>query len=101
MNTLDPRVDSDRDGSKAMGNNNRAQGTTGYGAAEGTHGPKAADPRVDSDRNRIGIMNPDRGTGPAPHTAGPHKSDLMNKLDPRVDSDLDGSKTVGGNKTFS
>lgn len=23
--------------------------------------------------------------GPAPHTAGPHKSDLLNKLDPRVD----------------
>ncbi|KAF7714309.1 Uncharacterized protein PECH_000437 [Penicillium ucsense] len=28
-------------------------------------------------------------------TAGPHKSDMANKLDPRVDSDLDGSKTVG------
>jgi hypothetical protein len=24
----------------------------------------------------------------------------MNKIDPRVDSDLDGSKTVGGNKTY-
>ncbi|OOQ84955.1 hypothetical protein PEBR_28415 [Penicillium brasilianum] len=31
-------------------------------------------------------------------TAGPHKSDLANKLDPRVDSDLDGSKTVGGSQ---
>ncbi|KAL6866226.1 hypothetical protein ACO1O0_002333 [Amphichorda felina] len=40
-------------------------------------------------------------TGPAPHTAGPHKSDMANKLDPRVDSNLDGSKTVGGNKTFA
>jgi hypothetical protein len=29
-------------------------------------------------------------------TAGPHKSDALNKLDPRVDSDRDGSKTVGG-----
>jgi len=37
-------------------------------------------------------------TGPAPTTAGPHKSDVLNKLDPRVDSDLDGSKTTGGNK---
>lgn len=27
-------------------------------------------------------------TGPAPSTAGPHNSDMLNKLDPRVDSDL-------------
>lgn len=27
-------------------------------------------------------------TGPAKHTAGPHESDIANKLDPRVDSDL-------------
>ncbi|KAI0134381.1 hypothetical protein BJ170DRAFT_679276 [Xylariales sp. AK1849] len=39
------------------------------------------------------------GPGPAPNTAGPHKSDALNKADPRVDSDLDGSKTYGGNKT--
>lgn len=31
------------------------------------------------------------GTG-GTHTAGPHKSDLMNKMDPRVDSDADGSR---------
>jgi hypothetical protein len=31
-------------------------------------------------------------------TAGPHKSDIANKLDPRVDSDLDGSKTIGGSQ---
>ncbi|KAH7255799.1 uncharacterized protein BKA55DRAFT_507954 [Fusarium redolens] len=40
------------------------------------------------------------GPGPAPKTAGPHSSDVANKLDPRVDSDLDGSKTVGQEKTF-
>ncbi|KAL6701078.1 hypothetical protein J3F84DRAFT_140195 [Trichoderma pleuroticola] len=40
-------------------------------------------------------------TGPAPNTAGPHKSDMMNKADPRVDSDLDNSKTFMGDKTFS
>lgn len=28
-------------------------------------------------------------------TAGPHQSDALNKLDPRVDSDLDGSRTAG------
>jgi hypothetical protein len=39
------------------------------------------------------------GSGNASKTAGPHNSDMLNKLDPRVDSDLDGSKTVGGNAT--
>jgi hypothetical protein len=29
------------------------------------------------------------GSGPAPTTAGPHRHDLMNKLDPRVDSTAD------------
>ncbi len=31
------------------------------------------------------------------NTAGPHSSNLDNKLDPRVDSDMDGSRRVGGN----
>ncbi|CAK7237330.1 hypothetical protein SCUCBS95973_009923 [Sporothrix curviconia] len=31
-------------------------------------------------------------TGPAPNTAGPHKHDILNRLDPKVDSDL--SKTA-------
>ncbi|KAJ5832932.1 hypothetical protein N7474_001243 [Penicillium riverlandense] len=31
-------------------------------------------------------------------TAGPHQSDLGNKVDPRVDSDLDGSKTIGSQR---
>ena len=38
--------------------------------------------------------------GPASNTAGLHKSYVMNKIDPRVDSDLDNSKAVGGNRTF-
>ena len=37
----------------------------------------------------------DTSTGPASSTAGPHKSNVLNKLDPRVDSDLDGSRTFG------
>ena len=36
-------------------------------------------------------------TGPAASTAGPHKSDMLNKLDPRVDSDL--SKQRGSTDT--
>ncbi|CAK7199908.1 hypothetical protein SEUCBS139899_002595 [Sporothrix eucalyptigena] len=31
-------------------------------------------------------------TGPAPNTAGPHRHDILNRLDPKVDSDL--SKTA-------
>ena len=41
------------------------------------------------------------GSGNAPTTAGPHSKDILNKMDPRVDSDLDGSKTMGGNKTHT
>jgi len=34
--------------------------------------------------------------GNAKKTAGPHHHDILNKLDPRVDSDRDGSRTIGG-----
>jgi hypothetical protein len=83
-NALDPTVDSDRDGSKTVGN--RGTGTTTGDHLKGHVGAAVGGPE---------------GTGPAPHTAGPHKSDMLNKLDPRVDSDLDGSKTIFGDKTFS
>lgn len=33
------------------------------------------------------------------HAAGPHASSLANRADPRVDSDLDGSKGLGGGAT--
>ena len=33
-------------------------------------------------------------------TTGPHSSSMMNKLDPRVDSDRDGSKTTGGSSNY-
>lgn len=61
----------------------------------------------DSDRDHRGAPGTagttgfQSGPGPAPNTAGPHKQDMLNKADPRVDSDLDGSKTFGGNKTLS
>jgi hypothetical protein len=45
----------------------------------------------DSDHNNIFHSS----TGPATATAGPHKHNILNKLDPRIDSDMDGSKTVG------
>jgi hypothetical protein len=73
-NKLDPRVDSDLDG-----RGNRHGATHGLTGASGSH----ATP----------------GSGTAQNTAGPHNSDLANKLDPRIDSDLDGSNTLGGNRT--
>lgn len=74
--------------------------TKGSSAAHG--GTHHADPRFDSTAGSTTHHSGSTGAGgagPAPNTAGPHKSDMMNKLDPRVDSDLDGSKTYGGNKT--
>jgi hypothetical protein len=76
-NKADPTVDSDLDG---RGNRHGAS-TGGVFGASGSH----ATP----------------GSGTAQNTAGPHNSDLANKLDPRVDADLDGSKTIGGNKTHT
>ncbi|ROV92397.1 hypothetical protein VMCG_09097 [Cytospora schulzeri] len=71
-NTVDPRVDSDRDhrANPATGTNN----VTGFDDPTGTHGPhgsritNAADPRVDSDRDHRGAGLGGSGT----HTgAGP------------------------------
>lgn len=102
--------------------NTRTTGTTGYDAPEGTYGQhnsrlaNTADPRIDSDRDHRSAPGHSSNTtshhtgtttglgssaGPAPHTAGPHKSDMLNKVDPRVDSNLDGSKTYGGDKTYA
>ncbi|GAP85813.1 putative cell surface protein [Rosellinia necatrix] len=89
-NTVDPRVDSDRDGSRTAGNTHGSSGTYGTTGAHDTHGTTHG-------TAQLGGAN---APGPAAHTAGPHKSDLLNKADPRVDSDLDGSRTVGGNKTY-
>ncbi|KAJ4194508.1 hypothetical protein NW767_010012 [Fusarium falciforme] len=90
-NAADPRVDSDLDGSRKLGNRGAGAGTTNYGSSTGTHGTQGTS---------LGGAGGAYGTGPAPNTAGPHKSDMINKADPRVDSDLDGSKTVGRDKTF-
>jgi len=142
-NKADPRVDSDLDGSRNLGARGAGGvGSTGTGAYSGTHagntagthtgttggishstnaGPhnsnlaNKADPRVDSDLdgkgNRHGAAtggvfgasgsHATAGSGTAQNTAGPHNSDMANKLDPRVDADLDGSKTYGGNKTHA
>lgn len=120
LNQADPRVDHDLDGSKTVGG---TQNTNAYsndthtgvhnGIATSTHGttthsgqhnnPLAhstaghtANP-VSSSAHKTSHATP--GSGTATKTAGPHNSDLLNKLDPRVDSDLSGGKTFGGDKT--
>jgi hypothetical protein len=99
------------------GGDNYATGTTGttIGTAEGVAGPhssrlaNALDPRVDSDMDgprRVGTTvgttgvtggnyNTGTTTGAVEGVAGPHSSRLANALDPRVDSDMDGSRRVG------
>ncbi|KAH8591203.1 hypothetical protein B0O99DRAFT_276274 [Bisporella sp. PMI_857] len=77
-NKLDPAVDSDLDG---RGNRHTGAHTGGITGHSGSH----ATP----------------GSGTAQNTAGPHNSDLLNKLDPRVDSDLSGGKTLGPDKTYT
>ncbi|KAK1995760.1 hypothetical protein LX36DRAFT_682870 [Colletotrichum falcatum] len=123
VNKVDPRVDSDRDHRGAPGSGlTGTHGTTGsgltgsHGTTTGTHSTHGnssltgnpstgATGGVSNTHNAAGHVGSavagTHGTGPAPNTAGPHKSDAMNKADPRVDSDLDGSKTVGGNKTYA
>ncbi|EHK98519.1 hypothetical protein M7I_5663 [Glarea lozoyensis 74030] len=76
-NKADPRVDSDLDG---RGNRHGAS----HGGILGASGSHAT-----------------AGSGTAQNTAGPHNSDMLNKVDPRVDSDRDGSKTYMGNQTHA
>jgi len=98
LNKADPRVDSDRDGSRNYGAATGATGASAYsstGATHGTHGTHGTTGLTGTHGAHHA------GPGPAPNTAGPHGNDMLNKVDPRVDSDLDGSKTVGGNKTYA
>jgi len=83
-NKLDPRVDSDRDGSRNAGAAAYGPGgaKTGFTGQHGNTG------------NTFGQSH--TGIGPGTSTnAGPHDSNLANKLDPRVDSDRDGSRNAG------
>jgi hypothetical protein len=97
-NAADPRVDSDLDGSKRVGAGNTTTtgtGMTGSGLT-GTHagahtGAHAGTHNVQHQGMGMGGTAP----GPAPNTAGPHKSDMLNKADPRVDSDMDGGRNMG------
>jgi len=105
-NKLDPRADSGIDYRNTQGGVDDA-----YGTGQNTRRSNIADdPRDDSgmdsnDRYQdvgaggSGSSYTTPGSGGAQRTAGPHDSDLMNKVDPRVDSDRDNSGTMGGNYT--
>jgi hypothetical protein len=84
LNKADPRVDSDRDGSRNAGAANYGPGATHSGTHTGTHaGTHTAGGGITS------------GTGTTATNNGPHNSNLLNKADPRVDSDHDGSRNFG------
>jgi len=71
-------------GGSALGHNNHHQqqsAALGSGAGAGIMGHQSGG--VSNSHRQAAALS---GPGPAPHTAGPHKSDLLNKLDPRVDS---------------
>ncbi|KAJ4373809.1 hypothetical protein N0V83_002548 [Neocucurbitaria cava] len=97
-NKTDPRVDSDRYG--AAGNTSGAggYGTGQYGEGQGHH-TQGHQHGHENTAGGYGGGNNTVGSGNSKTTAGPHNSDMLNKLDPRVDSDLDGGKTYGGNAT--
>ncbi|PLB49706.1 hypothetical protein P170DRAFT_314577, partial [Aspergillus steynii IBT 23096] len=114
-NEADPRVDSDMSSARhstttgstnantkgahintslpnALGHEGNIRGSITGQATEGM------DPRVDSDRDNrarhedmASSSYNTPGSGRASGTAGPHDSNVGNKMDPTVDSDMDGS----------
>ncbi len=78
-NQMDPRVDSDRDGSHSKG------GLMGLISGH-------RDGETSSKDTHYG----DHGRGTTTTLAGPHSSAAANKMDPRVDSDRDGSHSKAG-----
>lgn len=110
LNKADPRVNT-----TTTTTHTGHTGTTGTHATHGHHGTSGS-VAADNHGARVGptgaaatggvghtglSSHVTPGSGNAPNTAGPHNSDLLNKVDPRVDSDLNGSKTYGGNKTVT
>jgi hypothetical protein len=73
---MDPRVDSDRDGSRTSNTGSSTLGGSSYNTGSSTTGRSSYDT--------------------SSTTSGPHSSNLANKADPRVDSDRDGSRTADG-----
>lgn len=97
-NRMDPRVDSDYDGRSGMpGHSGVGQGQ--YGNTGVGSGMTGSHPHSSTGAGHSATGGYSDNNYSSTGTAGPHNSNLLNKLDPRVDSDRDGSKTYGGNKT--
>ncbi|KAL5114931.1 hypothetical protein ACEQ8H_007178 [Pleosporales sp. CAS-2024a] len=97
LNKADPRVDSDRIGTAGNTAGAGGIGAGQYGSST-THGTTGTG--LTGAHGSHGTYGNTVGSGNSKTTAGPHNSDVLNKIDPRVDSDVDGSKTYGGNKTY-
>ncbi|KAL8725473.1 MAG: hypothetical protein Q9166_007335 [cf. Caloplaca sp. 2 TL-2023] len=95
-NKVDPRVDSDLDGSRGFGGHDIA-GTAG-GLTRSTLQDRTAGNT--SHTTDSGRSFPLGGASSRTTTSGPHGSDLANKADPRVDSDRDGSRGLGGKSGY-
>ena len=82
-NEADPLVDSDLDGRGLSGTTTEGTGLTrtGLGSTRFSSGTSTG----------TGVGSTGQGYGST--TAGPHLSNLANKVDPRIDSDLDGRGT--------
>jgi len=89
MNKLDPRVDSTTGASNVnsgYGTNTGTTGTTGAGyGSTGTTGAGYGNTGT-TGSGMTGNTTSGYGTSASGKTVGPHRSDLLNKLDPRVDS---------------
>ncbi|KAL9034811.1 MAG: hypothetical protein Q9180_005202 [Flavoplaca navasiana] len=96
-NKADPRVDSDLDGSKGLGGRDTAGMSAG---AAGSTLPDRTTGNSTSSTNDTGRSFPLGGASSGTSTSGPHNSNIANKADPRVDSDRDGSRGVGGTSGF-
>ncbi|MCJ1248662.1 hypothetical protein MMC30_005880 [Trapelia coarctata] len=107
-NRLDPAVADSGAlpfGGSTTGTSDRtgALGASGRGdydnTASGRTGALGASGRGDYDNSTTTGTGSAIGSG-RDTTAGPHNSNLMNKLDPRVDSDRDGKNALGGTNTY-
>jgi len=89
LNKIDPRVDSTTGATNVntgYGTNTGATGTTGAGYGNtGTTGAGYGNTGT-TGGGMTGNTTSGYGTGASRETVGPHRSDLLNKLDPRVDS---------------
>ncbi|KAJ5648747.1 hypothetical protein N7490_005119 [Penicillium lividum] len=105
-NKADPRVDSDRSKAEFVGGNSSFdndvhKGSLGGGNVipiSGNKAPTTTQTFEKAQNESLGGSSVAGSSYTGQRTAGPHSSDTANKLDPRVDSDLDGSKTLGSQR---